>query len=463
MQTLKSGVVGLAGAATLGVVMLSPAMTLYGNFGASFATAGHAAPLAFVWALLATLPTAASYALLSRERPAAGSAAAWTAQALSAQAGRWVGWMVFLYYLTNFVLQPVTLGLFFNDLLAAAGLPTGIATYSLGALLCCAIPAAIAYRGITPSTQGALGLLLFEALVVAALCVTIVVKAPALDMRGFSLHATPDGTSGLFKAMVFAMLSYCGFDVVSTLAEEARMPRKLIPQATFLSLGMFGALMIAGIWALTFALPADRLRALADSGGMPITEIARGAWGRGSLLVMLTGISAALGIAIATAVGASRILYSMGRDGLAPPLFAALRNQVPANAMHVVFVGGFCGAALVGLLVGPYSAYLWWGTTSTFFAMVTFVFVNVANVVLHRERIFTSVPAFVLHAALPVLGAVVDLYLLWRSFFIELWGQGWATGRSVIVFDVTCAALALLVLLRRGSSRPDGSSAAVHS
>jgi amino acid transporter len=97
VQTLKSGVVGLAGAATLGVVMLSPAMTLYGNFGASFATAGHAAPLAFIWALLATLPTATSYALLSRERPAAGSAAAWTAQALSTQAGRWVGWMVVLY------------------------------------------------------------------------------------------------------------------------------------------------------------------------------------------------------------------------------------------------------------------------------------------------------------------------------------------------------------------------------
>jgi hypothetical protein len=68
--------------------------------------------------------------------------------------------------------------------------------------------------------------------------------------------------------------------------------------------------------------------------------------------------------------------------------------------------------------------------------------------VLHRGRIFSSVPAFVLHAALPVLGVVVDLYLLWRSFFVELWGQGWGTGRSVIVFDVTCAALALLVLLR---------------
>src|SRR5204863_1325389 len=105
-------------------------------------------------------------ALLSRERPDAGSAAAWTAHALSARTARWVGWMVFLYYLTNFVLQPVTLGLFCNDLLAAAGLPTSAGTYAAAALLTCALPMAIAYRGITPSTRGALAFLIFEARVV---------------------------------------------------------------------------------------------------------------------------------------------------------------------------------------------------------------------------------------------------------------------------------------------------------
>ena len=452
MQTLKANGVGLASAATLGVVMLSPAMTLYGNFGAAYSTAGQAAPLAFVWGLLATLPTAFSYALLSRERPSSGSAATWTAQALSARAARWVGWMVFLYYLTNFILQPVTLGLFFNDLLAAAGMRTGVGTYALGALICCALPALIAYRGITPSMKGALGFLVFEALVVIALCISVARAALALDLRGFSSHASPGGGSGIFRAMIFAMLSYCGFDVVSTLAEEARMPRKLIPQATFLSLAMFGVLVIGGVWCLTFAAPESRLRALADAGGMPITEIARGAWGRGALLVMLTGVSAALGIAIATAIGASRILFSMGRDGLAPAWFARLRNQVPWNAMHLIFGAGLAGAVAVGAAVGPYPAYLWWGTTSTFFAMLTFVFVNLANLLLHRGRVLSSPLCFLLHGALPAAGVAVDLYILWRSFFVELWAQPWATGRSVIVFDVACAAVALFALVNGAPS-----------
>ena len=427
-------------------------MTLYGNFGAAFDTAGHAAPLAFVWGLLATLPTAASYALLSRDHPDAGSAAAWTARALSSRTARWVGWMVFLYYLTNFILQPVTLGLFFNDLLSTAGVQVGIGTYGLGALLCCALPAIIAYRGITPSAEGALGFLLFEALVVVALCLCVAARAPSLNLAGFAASASPTGGSGLFRALVFAMLSYCGFDVVSTLAEEARLPRTLIPQATFLSLALFGVLVIGGTWCLTFAASPREMHDLIAAGGLPITGIARLAWGRGALLVTLTGMSAALGIAIATAVGASRILYSMGRSALAPRLFASLRNQVPWNAMHVVFGAGFAGAIVAGALVGPYQSYLWWGTTSTFFAMVTFVFVNAANVVLHRDLALRSPRGFVLYLALPVAGAGVDLFLLWRSFFVELWGQGWATGRSVIVFDVACAVVALAALRKAPAS-----------
>ncbi len=457
---LRTGVVGLVGAATLGTVMLSPAMTLYANFGAAYGTAGNAAPLAFVLGLFATLPTAASYALVARDYPASGSAATWTALALSPRAARWVGWMAFLYYLTNFILQPVTFGLFFRDLLSSAGLPSGTLAYAIGAVVCCAVPAAIAYRGITPSTNGALAFLLVETAVVAALCATAIWWNPsrpgALTAQGFTLAASPSGLSGLSQAMVFAMLSYCGFDVVSTLSEEAKMPRKLVPQATLLCLFLFGAFIIAGTWCLTYALPAGQLRALATSGGLPISDIARAFWGRGGALVTLTGLTAALGIAIATAVGASRVLFAMGRDGLAPATFGKLQPgaQVPWNAMHVIFAAGLAGALLAGALIGPYPAYLWWGTTSTFFAMITFVFVNLANVLLYRTQATQSLKGFALHAILPISGIAIDLYLLYRSFFVELWTQPWATGKSVIAFDVACAVIAMAALARPSKTLP---------
>jgi putrescine importer len=456
--SLRAGVVTLLGAVTLGVVMLSPAMTLYANFAASFAGAGKAAPIPFIWALLATLPTATSYALLSRDFPSAGSAAAWTLRAMGPTAARFLGWMVFLYYATNFVLQPVTFGLFFCDLLEAAGLAWGFSGYAAGALLCCALPAALVYRGISPSTRGAFALLFIETTVVVALCATALWLHPGgpVDLEGFSPGASPSGMSGLMQALVFAMLSFCGFDVISTLAEEAKLPRTLLPLATFLALLSFGAVIVAGIWALTFGAPAERLRSLAAASGMPITALAHDLWGRGALAVTLTGLSAALGIVIATAVGASRILFSLAREGLAPGLFSRLhaRFAVPWPALHATFGAGLCGALLVGGWLSPWSAYLWWGIVSTFFAMLTFFFVNVCALRLFWPRA-RGLRGVLLYAALPVVGAAVDLGILWRSFFVEAWGQG-MLGRSAIAFDLLCAAAAVggLFYTRRAGAPP---------
>jgi amino acid transporter len=194
-----------------------------------------------------------------------------------------------------------------------------------------------------------------------------------------------------------------------------------------------------------------------DAGGMPISEIAREYWGKASFLVPVTAISAALGIAIATAVGASRILFSMSRKGLAPARFGKLHEtyQVPWSAMHLIFGGGLIAALITGALLGPFFAYNWWGTTSTFFAMLTYLMVNVSNIVLFRKLLFTSPARFFLHGVVPVFGIAVDGYILIRSFFIELWSQGWANGQSVIVLDVACALIALGVALYRPNVRDD--------
>ena len=112
-------------------------------------------------------------------------------------------WIVFLYYFTNFILQPVTLGVFLSDLLTTLGGHPGVLTYVAGRAGSVARgPAWIAYRGITPSTQGALGFLLFEAVVVVALSVTVFRwSAPHhgahFSAEGFHGRASVDGRSGL--------------------------------------------------------------------------------------------------------------------------------------------------------------------------------------------------------------------------------------------------------------------------
>jgi amino acid transporter len=353
---------------------------------------------------------------------------------------------------------------FLNDLLTNFGMHPGLGTYFLGVSLGVALPAWIVYRGITPSTRGALTFLAFETLVVTALCLTVVFVAPShglhLSLENFSFAASPDGTSGIFRALIFGMLTFCGFDVISTLSEETHMPRRLIPQATFLALGVFGVFIIAGIWALCYGGSPEKLKAVADAGGMPISEIARDFWGGWASLVPVTAITAGLGIGIATAVGASRVLFSMARRGLVAERLGRVhaKYRVPWGALHLIFATGLVAAVVTGAALGPYNSYVWWGTTSTFFALLTYLMVNVANLLLFTDRAFKSVGGFILHVLIPLFGIAVDLYILIRSFFIELWGQGWATGQSVIVFDVACALGALGLALRRRRGNANGAS-----
>ncbi len=78
-------------------------------------------------------------------------------------------------------------------------------------------------------------------------------------------------------------------------------------------------------------------------------------------LLSLTGISATLGLALVASVGASRILFSMGRAGTAHPRFAALhpKFQVPWNSLHVIFIAGLVGGLVLFACNGAYNAYVW--------------------------------------------------------------------------------------------------------
>ena len=450
---LKKNGIGLIGAATLGVVMLSPAMTLYGGFGPAFLNAGAAAPLAFIWALIATLPTVCSYLVLSQDYPSSGSASDWADKAFSHRVGVWAGWMVFLYYLTNFIIQPVTMGVFAGDLFKLVDIVPSYWTFAVGVIICMGWSASFVYRGISSSSKAALGFLALESAVVVALCVSVIYYALTHDVHlsteGFHLSASPDGSSGVFRAMVFGMLAFCGYDVVSTLSEETNEPKKNIPRATLLALVIFAVIIIGGIWALTYGASREELKAIAEGGQMPITEISRRVWGIGGVLIPLTGISATLGLAIATAIGSSRVLFSMGRSGLTSKKFALLgKGDTPINALHLIFACGLLTSLITAVFLGPFDAYVWWGTTSTFFAMITYALVNASNLVLNRRRVTENFKSIMIYGLIPLIGLIFDFYLLYRTFFVELWGQGWATGQSVVVFDMVCCIAALIVALR---------------
>lgn len=447
---LKAGALGLVGLSALGAVMLSPALGMYGSWGPIASIAGLPTPLVFLAALAVSLPTAVSYAVISREMPSAGSAFTWVWESMAPPIGALVGLVMAVFYTASVILQPIVFGLFFNDLLDFLGIePRGLWTWALGAALVTALVVVLTYRGIEITARSAVVFLLVEAAVVVALSATIVVtKAAAgdLTLAPFNPGEIEGGISTFWTAMLVGVFSYTGFDVISTAAEEAKAPRRLVPIATLLALVAVGVFFALNSWAFSLSEPVSKVRELTASGLTPVTPIAEGYWGWGRVFVILTALTAVAGVYVAVVVGASRALYAMGRQRILPAALESLhpRFRLPWNAMHVVVVLTVAGVFSVVLALGnAFEAFVWWIGAIVFFALLTYIAVNVANVV-YFARFARDRFNWFLNGVVPIAGIAIDGYLIYRSFFKSLWSLGFRTGQSVILVSLVLLALGVV-------------------
>jgi amino acid transporter len=455
-KKLRANTLGLVGLVVLGAVFMSPALGVYGSWGPMASLVGLPTPLVFLAALVVTLPTAISYSLVNREMPNAGSAFTWVWEATSPTLGTWVGLMMIVYYTISVIVPMILFSLFFSAFLTFLGVGnTGLWTLFVGVVIATTLVVYLTYSGIQISARAATVLILVESSVVVALSLTIVISK--IVNGGFTLAPfNPANVQGGFpifwQAMILGILSFTGFDVISTVGEEAKAPRALLPRATLLAAIGVGVFWVVTSWAFSIAVPVSRVQALTASGLTPVTPIAQIYWGWGQIFVIITGMTAAAAVYVATVIGASRSIFAMARERT---LFTALgklnsRFMVPWNAMHVVFVCSLMGILIVTVILGnDIDAFVWWAGAVVFFALITYMATNLANLVYFTRYARPRFNWF-LNGLIPIVGIILDGYMIYQGFFKSLWSAGFRTGQSVIWFSLVVlgASVAYVTYLR---------------
>ena len=455
---LKTGALGAFGAAALGSVMMAPALGIYANLGLIAAAAGNVAPVVFLVALLCTLPTAISYALIAREIPSAGSAYTWLSRAVNPFVGAWMGLLLVAMYLFCVILQPILFGLFFNELLVSLWhVQTGYGTWMAGVVISTGIVALLAYPGIEIAARGSLVLTIVEATVVFALGCTLLIIARShgnLQIAPFSPAYSLHGGAGFFRGLVFGLLSFVGFGVIATAAEETHSPRSIIPTAMVLACFILGLFWAFTSWGFCLVIPPEAWQEYLGKGINPVAVIAREYWSSASLLVIVTAMTAVLGVYLASVVGCARVAFAMGRDGALPPILARLHSKyrVPWNAQHLAFGVTLVVAAVWGKWLGTYKAYDWWGNAVVFFAMISNIFVNFGCTA-YFYRFKKDEFSRLRHGLVPLIGSITSFLPLYYSFGPDLWKAGWKQGVSIVVFCacgvIGSAVYALRLLYRK--------------
>ena len=152
---------------------------------------------------------------------------------------------------------------------------------------------------------------------------------------GLTLHpltpgASPNGFHGLTTGFVFAALSFVGFEAATTLGDEVREPRRIVPRAVLLERAPASALLyVFCIWAEVVGLGAAEDQRARRRRRRPWNDLAAtyASWMKWPVIV--ASVSSMFAVMINSSNGIVRILNTMGREGLLPRTFAVHR---PASA-----------------------------------------------------------------------------------------------------------------------------------
>jgi amino acid transporter len=170
---------------------------------------------------------------------------------------------------------------------------------------------------------------------------------------GFSLKpfSPADGvpTSALFLGIVFAFLSFAGFEGAATLGEETNDPKRNIGRAIGGTLIIGGVLFVVGMLAETLAFGIDEAGVKAFAGSSaPLGDLAGsyiGAWYRD--IIDLGATMSMFAAALGGTSAAARMVFVLARDGVGPEALGKTSPKTGSPLAAVLLCAGLGLAALL--------------------------------------------------------------------------------------------------------------------
>jgi amino acid transporter len=378
-----------------GIVLIQPVGAV-GPFGlANKMSLGHVTATILL-ALVAMMLTALSYGRMAALYPAAGSAYTYVGRGLNPHLGFIAGWAMFLDYLVIPIVSVVYGALsvqrliddlapnLTHNLLGALHLPwpDQRVAFALWVVAFVAVMTFLNLRGIkwtatanlllTAAMFAVIGIFVVDAiryLWIKEGWAGLLSTEPLYNPRTFNVRAIGTATS-------LAALTYIGFDGITTLAEDAKEPKRTVPLSIVLTCVVIGFCAGLEVYLGQRVWPDYSTFKNLDTAFFDVCEVVGGKFLFNAMALVLA--VACLGSALTGQVGAARILFGMGRDNALPRFFARLDKR--DNPVLNIWLIGLL--ALAGALLLDYEKA---ATLINFGAFLAFLGVNLAVI---REFFF---------------------------------------------------------------------------
>lgn len=389
------------------MIPLAPAII----FGLMAFLSGSTVALPYLLACIAMLFTANSYMVFVAHYPIAGSLYTYISRGLSPRIGFIAGWVLLLDYILIPTVTAISAIYYLQRFFPTLNFAVGLVVYAT-------LTGIINILGVRLMARIGLWLLLVGELILIASFIVwghyIVHQHHGVSSL-FSLsafHFTSIPT--LLSATSLAVLSFLGFDAITTLSEESVAPKKNIPKAILFSVIIGGATMVLtgylGVLASPHILQDIHNASWQQTALFYISKVAGGAvfaeiYTAGFILSMIVFN------VVATAAGA-RLLFAMGRDGVLPKrIFSAIHPRYKTPYLNIMLI------VLIECIIGLLSSLQMVSELVNFGALFGFSLLNITLLVMgikHVKQHGAATPrAYYWRWILfPCMGAIVMLTIL---------------------------------------------------
>lgn len=386
------GSLGVASIVFIVVAAASPLGVIGGPvpLGIAFGN-GAGFPFTYVIATAVLLFFAVGFTSATPFVKSAGAFYAYVDKGLGRSAGIGAAFVALFSYVA---LEAGVFGLFgpaLDGLLQSYGLPA--LPWWLYALIGLAVVAFVGYRRIELSGRVLAVLLIAEVVIVLVLDAVVVFTGGGPEGYSTGIFDPTHIVSGAPGfGILFAILSFIGFEATAVFRDEARDPEKTIPRATYLSLILIGVFYALSSWVLISANGQSKIVELAGSnpGGILTDTTTQYLGTVGGHIIQLLFVTSLFACILSFHNIVSRYIFSLSANRVLPHSLSEAHGKHGSPARASLVATGIVVvllAAAVALQLDPIvQFYTWLGGISSVGIVLLLVLTSVAVLAIFRKN-----------------------------------------------------------------------------
>jgi amino acid transporter len=229
------------------------------------------------------------------------------------------------------------------------------------------VVAGLGYRQVDIGARVLAVLMLAEIAILLIFDFAVVAKhgGSAFPATSFAPHTIFSGGGSVGIGLMFAFVSYIGFESAALYGEEARDPRRSVPRATYISVCLITVFYGLTTWAAIGAIGAGRAQAVAGKqlGNLFFalnTQYVNSFLTQVMMLLLCTSLFASW---LALHNAASRYMFALGREEILPRYLGVAHGSHQAPSRASLLQTGVTAVVIAAFAIARANPYLTVGTS----------------------------------------------------------------------------------------------------